>query len=134
VNIRDQLKRPAENVFGFLASGIKIEFEYLSDTTFWDNIRSFHQKVTLELKDKIALENLMGYNTNPTLTDAINFAIYGKCVSNGFNGQKKLLKFIQSNNKAVEISKQLVTAAPDLMVSNLGRITVIIFNWTDYTL
>ena len=88
VNIRDQLKRPAENVFGFLASGIKIEFEYLPDTTFWDNVRLFHQKVTLELKDNIALENLMGYDTNPTLTDAINFAIYGKCVFNCFNGQK----------------------------------------------
>ncbi len=122
VDIRNQLKRPGENVFGFLASGIKIEFEYPPETAFWDNVRLFHQIIISELKGKRALENLMRYSTSPTLTDAINFAIYGEWVSNGFKRCQKLLKFIRSNNKAMEISKQLVTTAPDLTMSNLGQI------------
>lgn len=122
VNLRNQLKKPVRNVFGFLASGIKIEFEYLPNITFWDNVRLFHQKVIKELEARKALKNLMGYNTSPTLTDAINFAMYGKWVSGGFSRYEKISKFIENNNEAVKISRRLVTTTPVLMMSNLGQI------------
>lgn len=124
VNIRNQLKRPSENVFGLLASGIKMEFEYVAYKTFWENVRSFHQKVIQELEERKALQNIMGYSITPTLTDAINFAKFGKWVTDGFNSYEKLSKFIRSNNKAVKIAKELETTAPVLMMSNLGQIKI----------
>lgn len=122
VNIRNQLKNLSPNFFGFLASGFKIEFKYQPDITFWDNVRIFHQKVLRELKINRALENLVNYNTKPTLTDAINFAMYGKWVSNDFSRFEKISNFIMSNNQASKISKKLITNMPVLMMSNLGPV------------
>lgn len=124
VNVRNELKKPSENVFGFLASGIRIEFKYLPGKTLWENISLFHRKVASDLKGKKALEPLIGYSISSTLTEAINFAMYGRWVSNGFSRYDKLSRFIKSDNKAVKISKNLISSMPVLMISNLGQIEI----------
>jgi hypothetical protein len=123
VNIRDQLKKPAERVFGFLAGGIKFKFKYFPDKTFLDNTSLFHKKVLHELKGNKTLEPLIGHYIRPTLIDGINFSIYGRWVSNGFSRYGKLSQFIKNEtNKAVDISKQIIDNMPGLMISNLGHI------------
>jgi NRPS condensation-like uncharacterized protein len=123
VNIRDQLKKPAKAVFGFLAGGIKFKFEYIPNKTFLDNISLFHKKVLHELNGNKILEPLIGHYISPTLTDGINFAIYGRWVSGDFSRYGKLSQFIQNKtNKAVYISKQVIDNMPGLMISNLGNI------------
>ncbi len=123
VNIRDHLKKPAKTVFGFLASNIRFEFEYLPYKTFLDNVGLFHQKVLDELKENKALEPFIGNYTQPTLIDGVNFAVHGRCVSNGFSRYKKISQFIQNeNNNAVVISKQIINNTPGLVMSNLGNI------------
>ena len=123
VNIRDQFKKPVERVFGLLASGIKFEFEYLPDKTFSDNISLFHQKVQHELNGNKILEPLIGYYIRPTLVDGINFATYGRWVSDDFSRHEKLSEFIKNkSNKAVAISDQIIDNMPGLMISNLGNV------------
>lgn len=123
VNIRDQFKKPVERVFGLLAGGIKFEFEYLPDKTFSDNVSLFHQKVQHELNGNKILEPLIGYYINPTLVDGINFATYGRWVSDDFSRYEKISGFIQNkSNKAVAISDQIIDNMPGLMISNLGNI------------
>ena len=123
VNIRDQLKKPVKRVFGLLASGIKFEFEYLPDKTFLDNVTIFHQKVQDELTGIKTLEPLLGYNISPTLVDGINFATYGRWVSDEFSRYQKISGFIKNkSNKAVAISNQIIDNMPGLMISNLGNV------------
>jgi hypothetical protein len=123
VNIRDRFKKPVKRVFGLLASGIKFEFEYLPEKTFSDNVSLFHQKVLHELNGNKTLEPLLGYYISPTLIDGINFATYGRWVSDKFGRYKKISTFIQNKtNKAVAISNQMVNNMPGLMISNLGSV------------
>ena len=123
VNIRDQFKKPVERVFGLLAGGIKFDFEYLPDKTFSDNVSLFHQKVQYELNGNKILEPLIGYYIHPTLVDGINFATYGRWVSNDFSRYEKLSRFIKNkSNKAVAISEQIIDNMPGLMISNLGNV------------
>lgn len=123
VNIRDQFKKPVEQVFGLLAGGIKFEFEYFPDKIFSDNVNLFHQKVQHELNGNKILEPLIGYYIHPTLVDGINFATYGRWVSNDFSRYEKLSKFIKNKaNKAVAISDQIIDNMPGLMISNLGNV------------
>jgi len=123
VNIRDEFKKPVKRVFGLLASGIKFEFEYLPEKTFSDNVSLFHQKVLHELNGNKTLEPLLGYYIRPTLIDGINFATYGKWVSDEFSRYEKLSGFIQNKeNTAVAISNQIIDNMPGLMISNLGNV------------
>lgn len=123
VNIRDQLKKPGKQVFGFLASNIQFEFEYLPDKTFLDNVKLFHEKVLYELKENKALEPLIGHYTSPTLIDGINFATHGGCVHKNFSQYGKLSRFIQNETSiAVAISKQIIDNTPGLVMSNLGNV------------
>ena len=123
VNIRDQFKKSVERVFGLLAGGIKFEFEYFPDKTFSDNVSLFHQKVQHELNGNKILEPLIGYYIEPTLVDGINFATYGRWVSDDFSRHEKLSGFIKNkSNKAVAISDQIIDNMPGLMISNLGNV------------
>ncbi|MEL7671345.1 hypothetical protein [Methanobacterium sp.] len=123
VNIRDRFKKPVKRVFGLLASGIKFEFEYLPEKTFSDNVSLFHQKVQHELNGNKILEPLIGYYIDPTLVDGINFATYGRWLTDEFSRYEKLSGFIKNkSNKAVAISNQMVNNMPGLMISNLGAI------------
>ncbi len=125
VNIRDKLKKPAETVFGFLASNIRFEFEYIPYKSFLDNVSLFYQKVLDELNKNKALEPFIGNYTSPTLIDGVNFAIHGRCVSYGFSRYEKISQFIQNeNNNAVAISKQIINNMPGLVMSNLGSIKI----------
>lgn len=123
VNIRDRFKKPVKQVFGLLASGIKFKFEYLPEKTFSDNVSLFHQEVLHELNGNKTLEPLLGYYISPTLIDGINFATYGKWVSDEFSRYEKLSGFIQNKaNTAVAISNQIIGNMPGLMISNLGNV------------
>lgn len=123
VNIRDHFIKPVKRVFGLLAGGIKFEFEYLPDKTFLDNVSLFHQKVLHELKGNKTLEPLIGYYISPTLTDGINFATYGRWISDDFSRYEKLSSFIQNKtSEAVAISNHIIDNMPGLMISNLGQI------------
>ena len=122
-NIRDQFKKPVEQVFGLLAGGIKFEYEYLLHKTFLDNVSLFHQKVQNEINGNKILEPLIGYYIRPTLVDGINFATYGRWVSDDFSRYEKLSGFIKNkSNKAVVISNQIIDNMPGLMISNLGNV------------
>ncbi|HEX3013998.1 MAG TPA: hypothetical protein VHO92_06980, partial [Methanobacterium sp.] len=123
VNIRDQFIKPVKRVFGLLAGGIKFEFEYLPDKTFLDNVSLFQKKVLHELKGTKTLEPLIGYYISPTLTDGINFATYGRWISDDFSRYEKLSRFIQNKtSEAVAISNHIIDNVPGLMISNLGQI------------
>jgi NRPS condensation-like uncharacterized protein len=124
VNIRNKLKEPAENVFGFLASSISFEYKYNVNEDFWDNVGQFHQEVLEQLTGDGPLEDLIGCNI-PTLSEAVNFAVYGKWVSNDFSRYEKINNFIQEEkNMAVEKSLEKIKNMPGLSVSNLGQITL----------
>jgi hypothetical protein len=121
VNIRNKLKQPAEDVFGFLASSISFEFTYDQNENFWDNVFQFHQEVLQELKGTKPIEDLIGCNI-PTLSEAVNFAIYGRWVSSDFSRYTKISKFIKDeSNMAVERSIEKISNMPGLSMSNLGQ-------------
>jgi len=126
VNLRDQQKNPTKNGFGYFAGCVNIEFEYLHEKSFWENVYLLNQIAKNELKSNKTLEPIIGYYINPTLTDAINFATYGRWVTEDFSSYEKLSNFIGSeNNVALNISNKLVANMPSLIMSNLGNIPFI---------
>jgi hypothetical protein len=106
VNIRNEFNRPAEDVFGFLASCINLEFEYNPKITFWENVSSFHKKILPALKENEIIKNyIMAEYIDPTLMDAIKFAMYCWWVSKDLKSYEKLSSFLQNeNNIAVDMS------------------------------
>ena len=123
VNLRDQLKNPTKNGFGYFAGCVNIEFEYLHKKSFWKNVSLLHQTAQLELRSTKTLEPIIGYYINPTLTDAINFATYGRWVTEDLSSYEKLSKLIESeDNPALTISNSLIANMPNLIMSNLGNI------------
>lgn len=123
VNLRDQQKNPTRTGFGCFAGCINIEFEYLHQKSFWENVYLLNQIVKQELKSNKTLEPIIGYYINPTLTDAINFATYGRWVTEDLSSYEKLSKFIDSeDNIALNISNKLIANMPSLIMSNLGSI------------
>lgn len=126
VNLRDQQKNPTKNGFGYFAGCVNIEFEYFHEKSFWENVYLLNQIAKDEIKSKKTLEPIVGYYINPTLTDAINFATYGKWVTEDLSSYEKLSNFIGSeNNVALNISNKLITNMPSLIMSNLGNIPFI---------
>ncbi len=122
VNIRNKLKEPAANVFGFLASSISFEFRYDANKDFWDNVGQFHRKVLGQLEGNGPLEDLIGCHI-PTLTEAVNFAVYGRWVTRDFPRYEKIHNFIEDEkNIAVQRSVEKINNMPGLSVSNLGQI------------
>lgn len=124
VNIRNKLKEPATDVFGFLASSISFEFSYDANEDFWDNVGQFHREVLEQLEGNGPLEDLIGCHI-PTLTEAVNFAIYGRWVTRDFQRYEKIHNFIEDeNNIAVQRSEEKINNMPGLSISNLGQIKV----------
>jgi NRPS condensation-like uncharacterized protein len=124
VNIRNRLNQPANNVFGFLASSVSFEFEYDNTEDFWDNVNQFHQKVLNELKGDKPIEDLIGCHI-PTLSEAVNFAIYGQWVTSNFSRYPKIHRFIKDKeNIAVKRSIEKINNMPGLLMSNLGQLKI----------
>lgn len=122
VNIRNKLKQPAKDVFGFLASSISFEYQYDPNENFWDNVSLFHQEILRELEGNRPIEDLIGCNI-PSLSEAVNFAIYGRYVPSNFSRYEKIYKFIKDEkNMAVERSIEKINNMPGLSMSNLGQI------------
>ncbi len=123
VNLRDKQKDPTKTGFGYFAGCVNIEFEYLHNKSFWENVSSLNQSAKNALKSNKTLEPIIGYYITPTLTDAINFATYGRWVTEDLSSYEKLSKFIESeDNLALNISNKLIANMPSLIMSNLGKV------------
>lgn len=77
VNTRDKLLQPAGEAFGFYASSLTQKLSYRPDTSFWDNARRVHARITKAISRTNLFRMLISDSMHPTLLDSLYFQKYG---------------------------------------------------------
>jgi NRPS condensation-like uncharacterized protein len=126
VDTRERLPIEIGDAVGLYAGGTLNEFKYRQDRSFWENAREYHKVVKKHLNDN----NVFGpiYDQialDPTLLDALLFAMIGDQVEPHQNRYKKLSEFAMSQKGLVaEYLDKFTSKIPDVMSTNLGRLTI----------
>ena len=124
VDTRNRLRTEIGDAVGLYAGGVIFDFNYKHDRSFWENVREYHKVVKKQLNDN----NVFGpiYNQialDPTLVDALLFAMIGDQVEPHQSRYKKLSEFAMCQKgllaKYLEKSSSNI---PDVMSTNLGRL------------
>jgi len=124
VDLRSRLKIPVRESFGLYASGVKLKFEYNPRKNYWDNVRELNKRLRKEVNSDKVFQNIVDRNLmDPTLWDAQSFSFLGKMVSTDSDRYQKLSVFSNDKkNPAVKLNKRIRGKAPELSVTNLGRL------------
>jgi NRPS condensation-like uncharacterized protein len=124
VDTRERLRSEVGDAVGLYAGGVVYEFSYRQDRPFWENVREYHKVVKKYLKDN----NVFGpiYDQialDPTLLDAILFAMIGDQVEPHQSRYKKLSEFAKRQKGLVRnYLDKFESNIPDVMSTNLGRL------------
>jgi NRPS condensation-like uncharacterized protein len=124
VDTRNRLQIDVGRAVGLYAGGVKFGFNYKQNHPFWENAREYHKMLNKHLKDN----NVFGpiydqFAIDPTLFDALLFAILGKQVEPHQSRYQKLSEFA-THQKGL-LAKYLNKAdsnIPDALITNLGRL------------
>ena len=124
VDLRSRLKTPVNESFGLYASGVKLKFRYDAKRNHWDNTRALSRQLGKAVKGDKVFQNIVNMDLMvPTLWDAQSFSFLGKMVSVNSDRYPKLSVFSNDEkNTAVKLNKGIRNKAPELSVTNLGRL------------
>ncbi len=125
VNLRDLLKNPAGEQFGFFAGGIELKFKYSDKNNFWEIAKKVHLKVgPNELTKKTLVGTLNAFALNPTLLEAQIFAAFGPLIPPTSKSYDKIQAFISDKKNIVNkmVKKKLSKGfAMAQIMTNLGK-------------
>jgi len=124
VDLRSRLKTSVSESLGLYASGVKFKFRYDPKRSHWDNTRALSKQLGKEVKGDKVFQNIVNMDLMvPTLWDAQSFSFLGKVVSSKSDRYPKLSGFSNDEkNPAVKLNKGIRNKAPELSVTNLGRL------------
>lgn len=109
VNLRNYMNRPVGEVFCPYYGAISFKFSYNPEEQFWENSRKFHQAVQKEINAGNMYGAISLYERlDPMLITATNFAFFYQDISEA----------------AVVLAKSLISSAPGMIGSNLGKIEI----------
>ena len=124
VDTRDRLRIEIGDAVGLYAGGVIFAFNYKHNRPFWENVREYHKVVKKQLKDNNVFGPLYDQIAlDPTLVDALLFAMIGGQVEPHQSRYKKLSEF--ANCQKGLLAKYLdkfASSIPDVMSTNLGRL------------
>lgn len=121
-DLRRHLQENIGEAFGLLAGAAQFKFDYDQNKTIWKNAQEIHG---IFHKDVERLRTA-GCETplfEPTLIDALNFAVLMQLVPEAFKKTKNLSDFTRDmKNAALSFSRKSTSGIPGTINTNLGRL------------
>ncbi|MHA2295625.1 MAG: condensation domain-containing protein [Candidatus Hodarchaeales archaeon] len=106
-SVRNRLRRPVGEVMGFYAGLVLLEFKYNLKSSFWENARKLHQKVTPQYTDKnLFLGAVLNYSIEQTFKEAATFKMMGRLVPPDSTRYDKLSVFSKRDDRLVSFLKR----------------------------
>jgi len=126
VDTRNRLRIEIGDAAGLYAGGIIYKFKYIKDRPFWDNVREYHKVVKKTLNDNNVFNPIYNqFLLDPSLSDAMLFAIIGNQVQPHQSRYNKIFEFANSHDSLVEkYLKKMSNNISDVMSTNLGRLNI----------
>ncbi len=125
VNLRDLLKNPVAEQFGFFAGGMQLNFKYSEKETFWEAVKKFyHIASPAEARKQALVGTLNAFLLNSTLYDAQIFAAFGHLIPATSQSYDKIQAFIKEKKNIVNkmVKKKLSKGfAMAQIMTNLGK-------------
>jgi NRPS condensation-like uncharacterized protein len=123
VDSRKRLRVDCSNAVGFYAGGSFLEFDYKSDSSFWDNVRSYHERVQKHLSDSKIFDSVLSHHyIDQTFLDAMLFAYLGKQVEPDQSRYEKISEYAGQESELIsKFMKRMAGRAPHVISTNLGR-------------
>jgi len=125
VDLRNILKNPIDEQFGFFAGGLEIKYKYSKNDTLWDAAKKIHKQAILEkAREKALVKTLNNFYISPTFMDAQIFGGFGELVPPNSKSYEKINDFISDDknivNKMVEKRLKEKFGLAQIM-TNLGK-------------
>ncbi len=126
VDSRNRLRIEIGDAVGLYAGGVIYKFKYIKDRSFWGNVREYHKVVKKTLNDNNVFNPIYNqFFLDPTLSDAMLFAIIGNQVQSHQSRYDKIFDFANSHDGLVaKYLKKMSSNISDVMSTNLGRLNI----------
>jgi len=125
INLRDLLKNPVAEQFGFFAGGMQLKFKYSDKKNFWETAKKFHIKANpVEARKEALVGTLNAFTLNATLYEAQIFAAFGHLIPPTSQSYDKIQAFISDDKSIVNkmVKKKLSKGfAMAQIMTNLGK-------------
>ena len=106
VNLRDRLRRPVDDAFGYYASAVDFGFRYDMGRPFWRNAKKMNDRLRRRLTDGGVFESQLSASLDPRLIDSFGLVEMGLL-------EDKTVKRI--------VRRRMADRRAGVLVSNLGR-------------
>lgn len=106
VNLRDRLRRPVDDAFGYYASAVNFGFRYDRRRPFWWNARKVNGRLRGRLTDGRVFESQLAASLDPGLIDSFGLAEMGLL-------EDEMVKSVAK--------RRMTDRRASVLVSNLGR-------------
>lgn len=126
VDTRNRLRIEIGDAVGLYAGGVKFEYNYRQNRPFWENVREYHKVIEKHLKDNTVFGPIYDQiAVDPTLYDALLFAMLGKQVEPHQSRYQKLSEFAtQQKGLLAKYLDKSANNIPDAMITNLGKLDI----------
>ena len=123
VDVRNKLKKPAGESFGFFAAGFIDDYRFNNKIGFWEFTRKIHKQITKKLSNNDFFINLLrAGNLEPSIHDALIMKTYGNLVQPDDSRYEKLSTFAKKKDSVSSMAKKFGTMKFGFAITNLGRL------------
>lgn len=127
-DLRDRVPNAPGEGIGVYAGGVELKFIYDHKRSFWENVRTFHEKIQPKLTNKNLFSDLLNWlYLEPTILEAMNFKKLGGLVAPDSISYEKLSTFSEQDDVVLRILQRdklesLEKKHWGTAVTNLGRL------------
>jgi len=123
VDVRNHLKTPASDSFGFYAAGFIDDYKFINHIDFWEFTRKIHKRISKKLSNNEFFINLLrAAHLEPSIHDALIMKTYGNLVQKESSRYEKLHSFSKRKDSVSSMAKKFGAMHFGFAVTNLGRL------------